>query len=131
MDQFKALHATHGDGITDVLRPTKELCISILVKNKDAILAIKPRTEQYGSHPRQKLDVYSSSTSDPQGPILVFLYGGGLIFGDKIDPTVSDGLIYHNFGTFFASRGIGMSSTKISTCHYIIKDKTSQISTHM
>lgn len=39
--------------------------------------------------------------------MLLFVYGGGLVAGDKIMPDfmIPKGLVYHNLGAFFAKRG--------------------------
>lgn len=101
MDKLPAM----GTEIFAVLGPTMKAFTPGLLKNKSSILSI-PRVEYaYGNHPRQKLDVYSASSST--APILIFLYGGGLIRGDKIlpPPIMPEPLVYHNLGSFFAQRG--------------------------
>ncbi|KAH8646048.1 Alpha/Beta hydrolase protein [Tricladium varicosporioides] len=107
MEQVRALDATSGRSIPAILLPTFKIYTPLLVKNKDTILSL-PRSEHpYGPHPRQKLDIYTPPSSfSNDGPILVFFYGGGLIHGDKISPTVPEGLLYANLGSFFAARGI-------------------------
>ena len=94
-----------GTAIQDVLVPTIKTFAPELVRNKESILSIPRTTYSYGTHPRQQLDVYSSPDSPETSPILVFLYGGGLIHGDKIIAPVPEGLVYHNLGTFFARQG--------------------------
>ena len=106
MDQIKSLNASAGQSISDIIMPTMKIFAPLLLKNKEAILSIPRKEETYGTHPRQKLDVYLSPTSSPESPILIFFYGGGLVRGDKIVPQIPDGLMYHNLGTFFAKRGI-------------------------
>jgi len=96
-----------GTEIMKVLMPTIHAFVPELQKNKSTILSI-PRVEYiYGSHPRQKLDMYTAVSSPSTSPILIFLYGGGLVQGDKIVPPqlVPDSLVYHNLGSFFAQRG--------------------------
>ena len=105
MDEISALNATTGTAIQDILPATFKIFVPHLVKNKDAILAITSRTESYGTHPRQTLDIYKGNCSDTN-PILVFFHGGGLVRGDKISPQVPHGLVYHNVGSFFASKGL-------------------------
>ena len=106
MDEIKTLHDSAGASIPTILPPTFKIFTPLLIKNKAAIQAISPTTESYGSHPRQKLDIYPSSQNAKDTPILVFFYGGGLVRGDKRLPVMPEGLVYHNLGTFFASRGI-------------------------
>jgi len=108
MDEIKALHESVGSAIQAIVMPTTKIFTARLGKNKDTILSIPKLTESYGSHPRQKLDIYHSTTDPKNAPILFFFYGGGLISGDKIMPFVSDGLIYHNLGAFFSQRGINV-----------------------
>jgi hypothetical protein len=105
MDEISALNSSTGTAIPDILPPTFKIFAAHLVKNKDAILAITSSTVSYGDHPRQTMDIYKGSSSDTS-PILVFLHGGGLIRGDKISPQVPHGLVYHNVGSYFSSKGI-------------------------
>ena len=51
----------------------------------------------YGTHPRQKLDVYVPEKPEPNGGVIVFFYGGSWQKGDKE--------IYRFIGQNFASRG--------------------------
>ncbi|CAD6584633.1 MAG: hypothetical protein CYPHOPRED_002768 [Cyphobasidiales sp. Tagirdzhanova-0007] len=70
--------------------------------------ASKRQTHRYGPDIRQNLDVYHAqldSSADYKPPILVFLYGGGLVSGSRVMP-ISDGLVYTNLGHYFATRGI-------------------------
>lgn len=103
MDKLPAL----GTQIFEVLIPTFQVFVPTLQQNKTSILSI-PRVEHtYGSHPRQKLDLYPPSSSPSSSPILIFFYGGGLTRGDKIMtlPFLTDPLVYHNLGSFFAKLG--------------------------
>lgn len=52
----------------------------------------------YGAHDRYRLDVYRPLASDTDGPIVVFLYGGGWKSGDR--------RTYRFVGSALASRGI-------------------------
>jgi acetyl esterase/lipase len=106
MDEIRALNDTAGASIPAVLQPTFQIFVPLLIKNKASIQAISPTTESYGSHPRQKLDIYPAPQDAKDTPILVFFYGGGLVRGDKRLPQMPEQLVYHNLGTFFASRGI-------------------------
>ncbi|CAG8960653.1 hypothetical protein HYFRA_00013531 [Hymenoscyphus fraxineus] len=109
MEQVLALHKSTGEtGAANIIfLPTFQIYTPLLLANKATILSV-PRTEHtYGPHPRQKLDVYLPPSGDPSSaPILVFYYGGGLTRGDKLNPALPDGLVYHNLGSFFAQRGI-------------------------
>jgi hypothetical protein len=106
MDQIKALNDSAGQAISAILPATIKTFVPLLMKNKPAVHAIPRQTESYGSHPRQKLDLYLPKEDFKSSPILAFFYGGGLVRGDKIIPQVPEGLVYANLGTFFASRGI-------------------------
>jgi acetyl esterase/lipase len=108
MDQIKALHGSKGDSIFAVLSPTFQIFATLLSNNREEILSIPSKTESYGTHPRQNLDIYYPPKKSDDAPILVFFYGGGLVGGDKILPGSGalEGLVYHNLGTFFAKRGI-------------------------
>jgi acetyl esterase/lipase len=106
MDEIKALNDSAGQAIPAILPGTIKIFVPLLMKNKAAIHAIPPNTKSYGSHPRQKLDLYLPKENSESSPILAFFYGGGLIRGDKIIPQVPEGLVYANLGSFFASRGL-------------------------
>ena len=97
--------ASLGTAISDVLLPTIKTYQSLLSANKDAILSTARETHSYGSHPRQMLDVYptTSATTGETPKILLFFYGGGLERGDKVLPQ-SNGLIYTNLGYFFSQK---------------------------
>ena len=106
MEELKALNASTGQSIQNILMPTMKICTPLLLKNKASIQSIPRKEESYGSHPRQKLDIYLSPQQSSKTPILVFFYGGGLTRGDKIIPMIPEGLVYHNLGSFFAQKGI-------------------------
>lgn len=107
MEEIKRLNDTIGQEIFAVLGPTIQTFLPLLAANKASIQSVPRRTTSYGTHPRQQLDIYASTTTSPStSPILLFFYGGGLIFGDKILDNVPDGLVYANLGAFFAQRGI-------------------------
>jgi len=106
MDKIKALNESAGQGILAVLPSTIKIFVPLLVKNKAEIHSIPRETESYGSHPRQKLDLYLPRENAQSSPILAFFYGGGLVRGDKIIAQIPEGLVYANLGAFFASRGL-------------------------
>jgi acetyl esterase/lipase len=56
------------------------------------------RNLPYGSHPRQKLDVYVPNDMKTAAPVILFFYGGSWQSGDKG--------WYRAFGEAFASQGI-------------------------
>lgn len=74
------------------------------------IQAGKRETFSYGSHERQKLDLYTPSehapkpTSKKLRPVVVFVYGGAFVSGDRILEAIPDDLAYKNLGYFFAEQ---------------------------
>ncbi|KAK4947784.1 hypothetical protein LTR10_013292 [Elasticomyces elasticus] len=98
--------APFGTAIQDVILPTFKVYAPLLLKQADKIRATHRETFAYGQNPRQKLDVYTPSagvkpvTGNPS--VLIFLYGGGLVRGDKINANYLDGLVYANLGHYFA-----------------------------
>lgn len=103
MDQLPSL----GKGISQIVGPTFKIYNSILQDQAAKIKSTPRKTFTYGSDPRQNLDVYYPASADTNlsgRPILVFLYGGGLINGSKILPVVGNGLVYANLGHYFAEK---------------------------
>ncbi len=94
-----------GTAIGEVVLPTYQLYVPLLQKNASAITSTKRQTFTYGNHPRQQLDLYTpSNPAESEDKLLIFLYGGGLVRGDKISANVPGGLVYANVGHFFAER---------------------------
>jgi acetyl esterase/lipase len=84
MDQVAALSSR---SIGAVLMPTFKIFTPLLQAHESSIKAIPPKPYTYGTHPRQKVDVYSppsTSSAVTHTPILIFLYGGGLSGGEKV-----------------------------------------------
>ncbi|KAI0484606.1 Alpha/Beta hydrolase protein [Xylariaceae sp. FL0804] len=107
MDQLPAF----GRGIGEILQPTFGAYAGLLTANADAIRSTLRDTYRYGPHPRQELDVYypipdpDPFAVDAAKPVLVWLYGGGFVGGDKQYPaSYADGLILANVGHYFAAR---------------------------
>ncbi|KAM0754372.1 alpha/beta-hydrolase [Meredithblackwellia eburnea MCA 4105] len=69
------------------------------------ILKVPAKELQYGPTDRQKLDVYypDNVKDGEKAPVLMFVYGGGLVRGDK--RMGRPGFIHGNVGRFFAERG--------------------------
>ncbi|EXJ63690.1 hypothetical protein A1O7_00025 [Cladophialophora yegresii CBS 114405] len=94
-----------GTAINEVVLPTYKLYTPLLLKQADAIKATQRESFPYGKHPRQQLDLYTPvGTPASQNKLVIFLYGGGLVRGDKINPAFPGGLVYANLGHFFAER---------------------------
>lgn len=95
-----------GTAIQDIVLPTHKIYAPLLLKQADEIRSTHRETFSYGQHPRQKLDVYSPSAGvrpvTGNSSVLIFLYGGGLVRGDKINTNYLDGLVYANLGHYFA-----------------------------
>lgn len=106
MEAIKDIVDRLGTAIHPTLIPTVAALSPLLLQNKDQILAVPCTTHKYGPHPRHELDVYTSTSHEQQpSPILVWVYGGGLVSGNKTETAFAEGLTYHNLGTFFAQRG--------------------------
>lgn len=103
MNQIKVLNESTGRTTQNIVERTMDIFTPHLLKNKETIFSIPRKEESYGSHFRQKLDIYRPPQTMNNSPVLVFLYGGGFVDGDKIS---ANGLFYHNVGSFFARRGI-------------------------
>lgn len=96
-----------GKAISKVVLPTYKIYEPLLLRQAHAIKSTPRESFSYGEHPRQKLDVYTPSngaTGRHGNSILIFLYGGGFVHGDKISPTFPEGLVYANVGHFFAEK---------------------------
>jgi acetyl esterase/lipase len=99
MDQLPPL----GRSIWEVIPKTLEIYGSLLSQNsKDAILATDYEVASYGPDTRQNLDIYKSKSST--SPILIFLYGGAWVEGDRVIKDISNGLVYRNLGHYFAAK---------------------------
>jgi hypothetical protein len=93
-----------GTAISDVVMPTFKTYTPLLIANASAIKSTKTETFTYGPHPRQALDVYTPSTSADTVPVFVFIYGGGLVRGEKILPMIPNELVHANVGHFIAEK---------------------------
>ncbi|PBK58785.1 alpha/beta-hydrolase [Armillaria solidipes] len=93
-----------GREINDILVPTVNALVPILETKRASIEKTTRESHQYGLTDRHTLDVYYPSAPHPDTPILVFSYGGGFYMGGRTLPTPTD-IIYHNLGSFFATRG--------------------------
>ena len=93
-----------GRHIFPALVPTFQAYAPLHEKNR-ANIESTPREEfEYGSHSRQKLDLYSPKQISDDTPVIVFFYGGGLSRGDKRlpSPPTAEGLVYANLGHYFS-----------------------------
>lgn len=106
MDQLPAL----GTAASVILAPTIQIYKPLLQANAAAIRSTPREEFAYGSHPRQKLDVYPAhdegkTVNGSPSPILAFFYGGAFTRGAKRAHLIPDDLLYANLGHFYASRG--------------------------
>lgn len=101
MDQLPPL----GKAIQSIVLPTLKIYDPLLRKNADTIRSIKKETYPYGPTPRQQLDTYQAPNPNlinGRRPVLMFLYGGGLVNGHKSLPGYADDLCHANIAAFFA-----------------------------
>lgn len=103
MEKLPAL----GTAIHQVVQPTFQIYAPLLLKQEHKIKSTTCSTYTYGPHPRQQLDVYTPSASakplsENSKSVLIFLYGGGFVRGDKSSKDLLNGLVYANLGHYFA-----------------------------
>lgn len=96
-----------GTAISDIIMPTHQAYASLLQKQAAQIKSTACETYSYGPHTRQQFDVYTPSAgakpvTNNANSVLIFLYGGGLVRGDKINKMFLDGIVYANLGHYFA-----------------------------
>ena len=66
------------------------------------------RDQQYGTHERHRLDVFTTALRR-NAPVLVFVHGGGFVMGDKRAPGLP---FYDNIGDFAVASGcVGVTMT--------------------
>ena len=96
-----------GTGIGQVVLPTYQLYTPLLLAQAETIKSTSRESFTYGKHPRQQLDLYTprdAAQKQNVNSVFVFLYGGGLVRGDKTNPNTPQGLVYANVGHFFAEK---------------------------
>jgi acetyl esterase/lipase len=82
----------------DILERTRALYAPLMQPSPDVEQTLDL---PYGSHERQKVDVYTKPTAEA-APVLVYAPGGGFVSGDKR----SDENFYGNLGRWFARQGV-------------------------
>ncbi|KAJ9271363.1 hypothetical protein DTO212C5_2713 [Paecilomyces variotii] len=104
-----------GTEIGSIAKPTHQIYAPLLSAREGEIKSVRREEHRYGLHSRQILDIYyppgtplaredETETPTKPRPVLVFLYGGGLVSGSKSDPNFAKGTTYANVGSFFAKR---------------------------
>jgi hypothetical protein len=112
-----------GREIPSTVSPTYQIYDPLLSAAATAIHRTQRHEFSYGPHPRHKLDLYSPSpqagaaeaAASPSGQhprrrVLVFVYGGGFVSGDKrlagvgSGPHMQGDVAYANIGHFFAEK---------------------------
>ena len=98
-DQIRDAIAAMGPNFNmEVQKATRELYAPLVQKSPD-VEAIYDL--EYGSHERQKVDVYTQGRSGRR-PVILYIPGGGFNGGDKR----GDEVFYGNLGRWFASQGV-------------------------
>jgi acetyl esterase/lipase len=100
MDQLPAF----GRAIYPALMPTMKAYAALHEDNRSNIESTPREEFNYGAHPRQKLDLYTPEQVSEDTPIMVFVYGGGFVQGNKRLPAApkAEGLAYANIGHYFS-----------------------------
>lgn len=97
-----------GTAIPDILLPTYRVYAPLLAKNADEIQSTSRCSYVYGLHPRHSLDLYTPISKSPRyldkQSVLIFVYGGGLVCGNKNDRQFTEELLYANVGHFFSEQ---------------------------
>lgn len=88
-----------GDVLSpELLEATIKLYLPLLARAARERVRVT-RNIPYGSHERQKLDIYGPDQQEGAPfPVLVFIHGGGFVMGNKDE--------YRNIGNYFARQGI-------------------------
>ncbi|KAJ6603602.1 alpha/beta-hydrolase [Mycena vulgaris] len=89
--------------IQAVLFPTMSAFAPLLESKRDEITRART-TYKYGATERHQLDVYRPPNTGKKHPLLIYVYGGGFVTGERTLPAPVD-LTYGNLGLYFAKRG--------------------------
>ncbi|KAJ7109576.1 alpha/beta-hydrolase [Mycena crocata] len=89
--------------IQTILFPTIAAFAPLLEAKRDEITGAR-KTFKYGATERHQLDVYYPPNTGKKNPLLIFVYGGGFVSGERTLPAPVD-LGYGNLGLYFAKRG--------------------------
>ncbi|KAJ7737068.1 Alpha/Beta hydrolase protein [Mycena metata] len=89
--------------IQAILFPTMSAFMPLHEPHREKIAQAR-KTFKYGATDRHQVDVYYPPQNGKKHPILVFVYGGGFVSGERQLPAPVD-LGYGNVGLYFAKRG--------------------------
>lgn len=102
-----------GRGVDDTVNATYEAYGNILRNPSNAakIYSTPVKSYSYGPHSRHCLNLYEpkgSAYPAPTGrarPVLLYVYGGAFMFGDRVLREIPGDVVYHNVGAFFTELG--------------------------
>ncbi|KAJ7463317.1 alpha/beta-hydrolase [Mycena latifolia] len=100
MDAVAQMTATD---IPTILFPTIGAFAPLLEPLRAEIAGAR-KTFKYGDTERHQVDVYSPLPSETKPPVLLFVYGGGFVTGERTLPAPAD-LGYGNLGLYFSKSG--------------------------
>ncbi|KAJ7465374.1 alpha/beta-hydrolase [Mycena galericulata] len=89
--------------IQEIMLPTIQAFTPLLEPLREEVGNAR-KTFKYGSTDRHQLDVYYPPSTGKKHPILVYVYGGGFISGERRLAAPVD-VAYGNLGLYFAKRG--------------------------
>ncbi|KAJ6549050.1 Alpha/Beta hydrolase protein [Mycena vulgaris] len=89
--------------IQAILFPTMLAFTPLLEPKREEITQAR-KTFKYGATDRHQLDVYYPTRTGKKHPLLIYVYGGGFVSGERTLPAPVD-LGYGNLGLYFAQRG--------------------------
>lgn len=104
--------ASLGRDVLETVGQTYETYGNILrlPANSSVIHKTEVTSFSYGQHPRNVLDLYEPEPTTPPPlagrtrPILLYVYGGAFMFGDRILSDIPGELVYRNIASFFAGK---------------------------
>jgi acetyl esterase len=109
LDAFKKIKALGPRLDNEVIDTTGKLFAEIHKSSDKGNLEVT-KDVKYGIDPKQGMDIFRPKGATGTRPVVVFIHGGGLTGGDKVNP-LSD-LMNANVGTFFARHDmVGISAT--------------------
>lgn len=101
-DYIRRIRSIGREVTPDTVHATRAL-LTPLVQAPDPSVVHVARDLVYGSHERQRLDIYTPAAGfEPRRPILIYVHGGGFVAGDKH----SDGSpFFSNIGQWAVGNG--------------------------